>query len=188
MLKKRGDVLAAHPPNHEGHRRANMATPKLTAEQRFWSKVQVAGPDECWLWTGAKNRGHGCINFDGRSQGTHRVSWQIHFGPIPVGDRRHDTCICHHCDVRACVNPAHLFLGTQRDNILDRDAKGRRGASKGPAGERSGAAKLTEVLVREIFSLSGSGYTQAEIGKRYGITGQHVGFIWHKKTWKCLGL
>lgn len=92
--------------------------------ERFWSKVAVAGPDECWLWIPTPNwAGYGQIHWDGRSQHAHRISWQIANGPIPAGlDIDHE---CHNrsdcpagvCVHRRCVNPAHLRTATRSENI-----------------------------------------------------------------------
>lgn len=91
---------------------------------RFWEKVAVGEPDKCWLWTGCLtgNNKYGAIGsgVGSRCFRAHRVSWEIHFGPIPNGLR-----VLHKCDVPACVNPSHLWLGTLSDNALDRERKGR---------------------------------------------------------------
>jgi hypothetical protein len=93
----------------------------MRLEERFWMKVNRSG--SCWLWTaGTTVFGYGQFFIDGRLEGAHRVSWRLHFGNIPD-----DLCVLHRCDVPACVNPAHLFLGTKSDNARDSVAKGRWG-------------------------------------------------------------
>ena len=96
---------------------------------RFFVKVNKKGPvpshcpelGPCWLWTAATTiYGYGQFFFNGRLEGAHRVSWRLHIGEIPDG-----RCVLHRCDVPRCVNPAHLFLGTKRDNALDSVRKGR---------------------------------------------------------------
>lgn len=88
----------------------------VTPEQRFWRHVKVG--DGCWEWTRSKSYAK---FWDGqRSVFAHRKSWEIHHGPIPEG-----MCVCHRCDNPICVRPDHLFLGTQRDNIIDMVSKGR---------------------------------------------------------------
>jgi hypothetical protein len=93
-------------------------------KDRFWPKVDRGGSDECWEWIGSRHPdGYGRIGAGGKHGGTiyaHRASWEIHGNKIPNG-----LCVLHHCDNPPCVNPAHLFLGTQADNIKDKVAKGR---------------------------------------------------------------
>ena len=90
---------------------------------RFWPKVAKSGPDECWLWTRSLNKyGYGQINSGGRGRPivAHRVSWEIHFGPIPDG-----LFVLHHCDNTPCDNPSHLYLGTKKLNSADMIARNR---------------------------------------------------------------
>lgn len=145
---------------------------------RFWAKVDKRGADECWLWLWFRNRkGYGRVRSGGKSRAmllVHRVSWEVANGPIPDG-----ICVCHRCDVPACVNPAHLFLGTQADNVADMLAKGR-GGYKAPRGERNGRAKLTDAQVREIRASEGS---QMAIAARFGIGEATVSKIRNGKRW-----
>lgn len=89
---------------------------------RFFKHVDKT--DACWLWIGAKSRGYGYFRVFGKSVRAHHFSWETRYGKIPE-----KLCVLHKCDVPACVNPDHLFLGTQIDNIRDRDQKGRSGHS-----------------------------------------------------------
>lgn len=91
-------------------------------EQRFWAKVEPMMDDRgCWVWSGARTRqGYGHLACDGQFIRASRLSWLIHNGEIPP-----DLCVLHRCDNPPCVNPAHLWLGTKRDNTRDMLEKGR---------------------------------------------------------------
>lgn len=95
---------------------------KKTREQRlafFWAHVRKE--QDCWIWTGARHPfGHGLFMWEGKNQYVHRISWQLHKGPIPDG-----LYVCHTCDNPPCVNPDHLWIGTCGDNLRDMAAKGR---------------------------------------------------------------
>ena len=90
---------------------------------RFWDKVDKKGEDDCWEWTAStRTNGYGQIHFDQKMMQAHRASWIIENGKIPEG-----LVVCHSCDNKTCVNPNHLWIGTQGDNMADRDRKGRQG-------------------------------------------------------------
>lgn len=107
------DRAASLNPNWQNYRPSD---PK----PRFWSKVKKT--DSCWLWTGALNgRGYGIFGVThGNNMTAHRFAWLMANGSIPDG-----MDVCHHCDVRCCVNPIHMFVGTRSDNMRDCAEKGR---------------------------------------------------------------
>lgn len=148
-----------------------------TLEERFWRKVDKG--EECWLWTGNKRpNGYGAIQEGGKGTRTlsaHRLSFEMHSGPIPDG-----MVVMHTCDNPTCVNPAHLELGTYQDNMDDMWAKGR-GRPAINRGESSGKAKLTEELVRYIRANPERGHKDLadELGlKPNTVRGVRIGRTW----------
>lgn len=133
---------------------ANRKPPHITEADidRFWSKVdRTDGLAACWIWTAARQRyGYGRFGVRYQLWETHRFVWTITNGPIPDG-----MCVCHDCpegDNPSCVNPSHLFLGTNKDNVNDKVAKGRQSKAPKPKGEQSPRSKLTEQQARSIKS------------------------------------
>lgn len=141
----------------------------------FWAKVDVRGPDDCWLWTrGVSRSGYGTINMAGKVLSAHRVAYEAHHGVTLTHGR--ELIVCHRCDQPLCCNPAHLFLGTQKDNAQDRKAKGRQApARRGSANEW---AKFTDDQVREIRALHATGeWSYPRLGARFGMHPQNIGRI-----------
>lgn len=141
--------------------------------ERFMAKVQ---PNEsgCWLWMGSKNyAGYGMLGVHGKMVRAHRLAFEYWCGPI--GEGKH---ILHACDVPACVNPAHLSVGTQTENMADMRRKGRQNH-----GERNGHARLTASLVHEIRLLSDH-LSASELARQYGISAPHAWDIIHGKRWQ----
>lgn len=151
---------------------------------RFWAKVRKSEDiDGCWGWSAATSRdGYPWIRIsqeDGMAH-AHRLSWELHFGPIPD-----DLYVLHSCDRPVCTNPKHLFLGTQQDNMNDMQRKGRRGERGGARGEASGSAKLTESQVLEIRRLYAMGNTsQAKLAKQFSMSVTPISLIVRRATWK----
>lgn len=156
----------------------------IPAEVRFWKYVDKHGENGCWLWTGLSKTGagYGIITNEGRHIAAHRLSFAINneYG-ITLEDME-GTDILHECDNPACVNPAHLFLGTHQDNMDDKTIKGR---NNPPKGEEHFRSKLTEIQVKEIRERYANGGTShKKLGDEYGITKQGISEILHFKCWK----
>lgn len=144
--------------------------------RRFWAKVDRRGSDECWEWTAGKDGdGYGWMRSGGRATSVHRASWEIHRGPIPEG-----LSVCHKCDNRACVNPAHLWIGTNADNTRDRYVKGR-----SASGEHVGTSKLTKADVASIRKLySAGGYSKRKLGVMFDVSDTLIRYIVRGQYWK----
>ena len=156
-----------------------------TLEERFWAKVDKRGPDECWPWTGATTReGYGHFYVIGKTGRAHRVSWELKNGKIPPHGSHHGYCICHHCDNPSCQNPAHLFLGTNKDNVTDKVNKGRHHTVSRP-GSKNPQSKLTETDVIEIRRmLAHGGLTQRWMAKLYKVHFSTINSIAKGNKWR----
>ena len=155
--------------------------------KRFWEKVDKRGPDECWEWRGAKDScGYGEINIDDKTVRAHRLSWELANSSIPEGEGYHGTCVLHTCDNRACVNPKHLFLGTQADNIHDMAQKGRQRLAGTFRGEENGNSKLTKQSVLEIRGLLEDRHHQREIALIYEVSQATINYINVGRIWSWL--
>lgn len=151
---------------------------KQTAEQRFWVKVRKG--DGCWEWQSATN-GKGYGRFQLTSTSTvmaHRYSYELAHGPIPDG-----MMVCHECDNPCCVKPAHLFLGTARDNAQDRAKKGR---SASFHGDRSPRARLSGDDVLLIVELAGAGWSGADLATRFQTSQSTVSLILKGRRWSSV--
>jgi hypothetical protein len=164
----------------------------MTAAERFWSKVHPANDLGCTEWAAHRSpQGYGRLAVDGAQLRAHRFAWELMRGPIPDGLQ-----VLHRCDNRACVNVEHLFLGTQKDNIVDMIAKGRdaRGDKNGarsrperlPRGEAHGRAKLSAEDVMEIRSRCAGGESHSALAMRFGVGRATIGLIHRRQRWTHL--
>ena len=148
----------------------------LTLIERFWRNVKKT--DTCWLWVGFRDpNGYGRLMVKGKPELVHRLSWAIHYGGIPQGK-----FVLHKCDISPCVNPEHLYIGTQFDNMADMWTRGR--SNPGHVfGENHGMAKLTEIQVLEIRQSKEIGQILAE---QYNVSNTTISDIRTRRIWKHL--
>jgi HNH endonuclease len=140
-----------------------MTSPHVPIEERMQNYIERPGPlpTNCWIWQAyCDQQGYGRIRWNRILYLAHRLMWQLHHGEEILDE----IFCCHHCDVPSCINPDHLFLGTNADNIADMFAKGKQG-------DRS---LLTKDEVSRIKFFLSQGWSQAELGRRYGV---HYGII-----------
>lgn len=146
-----------------------------TLSARF-DRLVAKQPKGCWIWTGDINHnGYGRLQYNYERKMAHRVSLELHLGhALPA-----DQMVCHKCDNPRCVNPEHLFVGDQTDNMGDCAAKMRHAY-----GEQVPNATLRAKDVKEMRRLYASGKcTQQELADRYGVSRGHVGLIVQRKRW-----
>ncbi len=163
--------------------------------ERFWKRVNRT--DGCWVWTASTVTGGYGKFWDGkRHVRAHRYAWEMVNGPVPNGLE-----VLHTCDNPPCVNPAHLFLGTQADNMRDMVRKGRMWTQQHPdraalnldrirpldqRGELNGRARFTADDIRKIRQMAADGVTQREIARIVGMSRSHVAAIVLRKKWRHL--
>jgi hypothetical protein len=170
-----------------------------TNEDRFWAQVDKNGPihpvlqTACWVWTAGSSRsynGYGRMRLrsengsyrDAVSIAAHRYSWLLHFGEIPAAPNHYGTMVVmHRCDNPPCVNPDHLKLGTQLENVKDMVKKNR---SPDRRGERSSSARLTWSDVRDIRELHAQGKCDVkELAAKYQVNRRTIGRVISHETW-----
>lgn len=151
-----------------GYDRGYLDALLAVAKERFMAKVRIHDSG-CWIWVGARNSlGYGRAWDGSKERKAHRLSYELHCGPIPDGK-----VICHKCDNPPCVNPDHLFPGTQAENTADMFAKGR-GVIPKPVGANHGRAKLSDADVEEIRA---STCKQRELAAQFGVTQACISLI-----------
>lgn len=171
-----------------------------TVKSRFFKHINKDNKNGCWEWIGSKTKrgNYGQFSLNGKPVRAHRLSFEFENGPIPEG-----MFICHKCDNPACVNPDHLFLGTQKENMADCVLKGRNSPpphsigefhplklhpERAAHGEKHGCAKLTLVDVNDICEKARNGSTRQELADEYHVDKSSIYRIVHGKTWKRDGL
>jgi len=143
-------------------------------EEKFWKKVNIGNPDDCWEWIGARGPGeYGAFGM-GKTTRAHRVSWIFAYGDIPEG-----MLVCHKCDNPPCVNPRHLFLGTPKDNVNDMILKGRsvysgRKKLAEPSYKSMISDELANCIAKEYWE---SPVSRKTLSSRYGISEYHISLI-----------
>lgn len=181
---------------------------RVPLADRFWSKVRIGLPDECWEWQACRKRyGYGELKAGERNDKAHRVAYRLTYGPIPDG-----LWVLHRCDNPPCCNSRHLFLGDSAANVEDRHRKGRDGWAAGDAngsrkfperrprgdghwsrlrperlnrGEAHPSAKLTVVQVQTIRArYAAGGVTRRALAREYGVSFQALSALVQRQTWK----
>ena len=162
----------------------------------FWARVEKwpgRGPKgDCWEWTGfvdpSPKSGYGIVVCDGKVQRAHRVAWQITRGPIPIGLQ-----VLHSCDHRPCVNPAHLFLGTNLDNVQDKVRKGRhpRGLeaamySNPRRGSDNWHSRFSDEQILAMRAMYAAGAKCVEVARKFEVKGHICNMILHGRRWAHL--
>ena len=172
-IRKCAHCTTPFKPNNPNHRFCSTSC-------HFWSKVDICGPSECWEWLGPKvPKGYGHFSIKWTKDAiAHRFAWSDSRGPIPS-----ELNVLHDCDNRACCNPAHLWLGTQYDNIHDMIKKNRANHAKGIT---VNTAKLSEDDVLHIRDQLKEGVLQKILASQYDVSIAAISAIKCRKTWAYL--
>lgn len=157
----------------------------VPAELRFWVRVDIRGPEECWPWLGAlfRETEYGSFTPDRVPVGAHRYAYQLAHGVVPAG-----LFVCHRCDVRACVNPAHLFAATPAENSADMVRKGRWRRGNGgnrPRGARHYRTPFTGADIIAIRRLASTGRVPHHvIAHAFGVGRSTITAILRGQNWR----
>lgn len=150
-----------------------MSAPNDLNDGAIEARVERLPWSGCWIWTAViLGNGYGQYQSRGRRISAHRASYAVFVGPVPDG-----LFVCHKCDVRSCVNPAHLFLGTPKENSADMVSKNR---VRTPRGEANGHSKLTE---NDIVAIRSDDKTDRALAAKYGVSSSVVNEIRNRKAW-----
>lgn len=141
---------------------------------RLMEKITISDSG-CWEWNAARfGNGYGAFRFHGKNIHAHRASWILKYGEIPSG-----LFVCHKCDNRKCVNPDHLFLGSNQDNLNDMKSKGRSGR-----GIKNAMHRYSEEVIRRVKEMKVQFFTQKKTAQETGVNKSTISMIWSGKTWR----
>lgn len=147
--------------------------------EELWENVEIKSKDECWNYKGPKlSGGYGLFILNGKRIVASRLAYELSFGRIPDGMQ-----VCHRCDNPPCCNPHHLFIGTSKDNAIDKIKKGRGVDNKG---DRHGMAKLSTSSITDIIEMKKNGITQTEISKSLSVNQSTISRIVNGLRWRHL--
>jgi hypothetical protein len=151
-----------------------MAKIKPVTKSRIVEKIEAVPIAGCWIWTGTiTSRGYGQLLSNNKKMYAHRAAFEAFVGDIPEG-----MVVCHTCDNVHCVNPDHLFLGTQKDNLQDMKEKGR-----STAGEKNKQSKLSEDDVKAIKHWLNHGVSEYQLSKSFDVSRSAINAIKLGKSW-----
>src|SRR5258707_1042914 len=154
-------------------------TGRSNSAEDVWAKVDIRGPEECWPWTDSivnSRRDYGRVGFKGRYWLTHRLIWTLVNGPIPAG-----ACVYHTCDNPPCCNQAHLWLGTNADNVADKMRKERH---RVPVGERHPNARIPTRQAALSRMYATRGLAASAMGHALGVSTHLIQRIVRGETWQ----
>lgn len=148
-----------------------------TPEERFWSKVQKAGADECWQWSASVKRdGFGEFKYSGKMMIAHRVAFLLCIGPIPAG-----LFVRHRCRNQLCCNPAHLYTATPKECASEMVASGRKARRNGAT-----PAKLDDQKAEAIREAVAKGGSYREVAKAFGVDRRTISRVHKGISWPAV--